>query len=232
MIYGLAGSSSPPAPRARALICSADVPDKLAQSVGSHSSLQAREGCKPPGREQGWGIYFSPSKAQGTFVCVPKHRARIGAFLCYKEELRSLALWERGGKSCTSILVPLTDSQRSVQRGKRVPFARPQMLSLSQVKPGATAEIDGCRGSGAGARSGVSQGCSPRGPHPALTLGQGAAALHGSGPCGGSVGAALGTLTAPGLRRQDSKGEVMPVSAHPSPPLAGCSRGKRRLWQL
>lgn len=33
------------------------------------------------------------------------------------------------------------------------------------------------------------------------------------------------------LRQQGSRGEVMPMSAPPSPLLAGWSRGKQKLWQ-
>lgn len=56
------------------LICNANVQDKSAQSISSHSSIQARGGLQTPGHERGRGTDFLPLKAMvvlGTFVCVP-----------------------------------------------------------------------------------------------------------------------------------------------------------------
>lgn len=132
------------------------------KSVHSHSSLQARGGgCKPPGHEQGRGIYFLPLNAQRTSVCGPKDRAQHWGVSVVRGGIEAqgtvttcLGLQKRGSEPRTSSLAP----QKAFQSGNEHPSQDHGCWPLSRLKPGATVGLDPHGGSGVGAWSGRAAG--------------------------------------------------------------------------
>lgn len=81
-------------------------------------------------------------------------------------------------------------AQKAFQSGNEHPSQDHGCWPLSRLKPGATAGLDPCGGSGVRAVVLLGQalllltGVLALGPHPALALGRGAVVLRGGGLCG------------------------------------------------